>query len=266
MSGGLCLDQDVVLNGLVFNAVDNDGTKWIVEDIIGWWTIPEPEILDAPRASSDGSYESVGRYKSRVFTLTGLVLPGNGISVAEIRDKIIRACDLTRTIGWFVTHETDFSKGSRVVLSGAPQIEARTNGSVAFSIGLRAPDPIKYALNGGVTPGYYSQSTSTTMTITNLGNYSVEPIVNWTGSAAGAATLTNSTTGRVMQVSETYPIPGATTLTIDNLAKSVVIGSARNKRYYLKWSSDWLDLSPGDNTITITDGSVEILYRHGWIA
>lgn len=263
----LCLNADVSLNGLTLNTIDAYGTKWLVTDIDGWWTLPEPEIPDYPRAVSDGSYETTGRYKSRVFTLTASAIPGTGVTAKDIRTQIMQACNLTRSVGWFITHEPDYSRGSRVVLSGAPLITTKQNGITTFSVGLRAPDPIKYSLNGGTVPGYYSVTTSGTTTVTNAGDYSVEPIIQWTGPSSTTATVTNSTTGRVMQIATAFPIPGGTTLTIDCLAKSVVIGTARNKRYYLKWDSDWLDLAPGDNTITLSGGSsIEVQYRHGWIA
>lgn len=260
-SSGLCLDADIQLGNLVFNTIDADGTTWIVTDLDGWWTIPEPEILDYPLGADDGSYEAAGRYQARVFTITGTFIPKNSAQVAAARAKLIRAADLCRQATWFLTRQSDFVRGSRVVLSAAPQISTiNPAGRTDFAITLKAPDPIKYAISGGVVPGWYQATGTGALAVTNSGDYSVKPTFTVTGASAGS-TITNQTTSEVM----TFREAAALELTIDNQTRSVVAGTLRNQRKFLEWDTDWISLAPGLNNLTISGATVTVKWRHGWI-
>jgi hypothetical protein len=269
--GELCVDGDIQLGNLVFNSTDSDGTVWIVSDLEGWWTLPEPDIPDYPLGADDGSYETAGRYNARIFTISGVFMPSSPDMVAVSRAKLIRAADLCRRTTWFLARQSDFVRGSQVVLSGAPMINTTSiNGRTEFSIGLKASDPIKYAINGNTLPGWYEaqRSGSGSLSVVNEGDYPVKPILTISGSTYGQFNITNETTGEVLEVRK--PIAGS--LVIDNKMRSVTLDGQRNQRAYLDWDTDWLSLAPGSNTITVgtstgdaNSATVTFQYRHGWI-
>lgn len=257
----ICLDADVQLGNLVLNTYDSDGTLWVITDIEGWWTLPEPEIPDYPMGADDGSYEAAGRYNARVFSLNGIFIPKSHTQVAAARAKLIRTADLCRKKTWFLTRQSDgVTRGSEVVLSGAPMISTlNAQGRTEFSIGLKAPDPIKYAINEGTPPGWFEEGGSGTVVITNEGDYPVKPIITVSSASAGA-TITNANTGEVVKFRE--PTSG---VTIDSRMRSVVAGTTTNQRKVLEWDTDWLSLAPGDNVLTASGVSFTVKWRHGWI-
>ena len=269
--GQLCLNQDIRLSDLTLNTIDSDGTLWIVSDIDGWWNLPEPDIQDYPRGLDDGSYESVGRYNARVFTVSGSFIPNGKANLSVARQRLIRAANLCHSGAWFVAHEADYTRGSHVWLSGQPTITTTgLNGRTDFSVTLKAPDPVKYSLNGDAAPGWYTTSRSGggSLTINNAGNFQVMPMISITGPTNGSFNITNSTTGEVVNVVK--KINSGVTLTIDSYGRSLTMGTTRNQRSYLRWDTDWLTIVPGNNSISvgsgIGSGSISIDWRHGWIA
>lgn len=281
-SGRFTALDDIQLVDLVFNHIDADGVMWVVNDVDGWWTIPEPEITDFPRPVEDGSYESRGRYTPRVFTLTGTILPQHPDQVPAARDKLVRAANLCRQGGWFMTHEDDYTKGSLVWLSGAPMIQTvNYKGRTDFSIGLRAPDPTKYALKDRLVPGWFTvaktgwSTTAAAFSVTNDGNSRVLPTIKIAGPTYGPVTLKNTTTNESLLV--VTKVDAGQTLTIDTRDRGVTLTTgattAKNKRSYLAYATGWPRLEPGINNFTIVDagtqtastGTVTIQYRHGWI-
>ena len=72
---GLKLQEDVQLGELLLNYLDSStGVVWVLSDLQGWWTLPDPEFPDIARGWGDGSYDANGRYTARVLTLEGSFL------------------------------------------------------------------------------------------------------------------------------------------------------------------------------------------------
>jgi hypothetical protein len=273
MAIATCVDGDIQLGNLVFNTVDSNGVRWIVSDLEGWWTLPEPEIPDFPRAADDGSYLSTGRYQARVFSLIGSFLVPSQAAVAPARAQLIAAANLCRQSSWFLTRTGGYTIGSQVVLSGTPGISTiNITGRTDFSIGLKAVDPIKYALSGGTLPGYYTATRAGdgALTATNEGNYPVLPIITVDGPTDGPFTITNSTTGEIVSFRD--PIQGGSSLVLNCQDRTVTLETGttinRNQRFYLYWDTDWLTINPGANTITVAGAPTSVVtieWRHGWI-
>jgi hypothetical protein len=138
-------------NYLTFNTIDSNGLIWVISDIEGWWTLPEPSIPDIERGFGDGSFDISGRNTARVITLTGSVLVTDssrgGIAAASAlaRQQLISAFNLVKRGTWLIVDEDSRKRASFVRLSGRPNISTVSNrGRIEFSIGLKAPDPIKY--------------------------------------------------------------------------------------------------------------------------
>ena len=225
---GLKLQEDISLNGFVFNKIDAYGVLWVITDIKGWWNPPTPDILDIKRGWNDGSYDVKGRYQSRELTLEGSILCTVPTLAPAARSRLVAAINLVRQGAWLKTEE-DPTKASYVRLSGEPNIETvSARGRIDFSIGLRAADPIKYSWNNDdVTYGYdtvsinaLSASPSHTgiSTITNDGDVDVSVYLTITGPIVGPANIINTTNSETITITGT--LRGAVTKTVNNKAIS----------------------------------------------
>jgi len=295
-----CLEGDIQLGDHFFNTVDEFGTFWSINDIDGWWNLPDPDIPDITRGIDDGSYETRGRYSARVFTLTGSFWPASPSDVRTARDRLIRAANLCHYGAWFATHEADATRASKVWLSGRPNIATvLDNGRTDFSIGLKSPDPVKYGLFDRQLPGWniaaLRSSSSTadfgrvydrtypwaypnvptggvladTATVTNDGNVRVSPIITVYGPTLGPIDIHNITTDQTMRVRT--GLGSDETLIIDCQNRTVTLNDIPNKRFYLDTVTDWIYLDPGANRFNYTEetGSsssfVTVQWRSGWI-
>ncbi len=216
---GAELNADIALGKLVFNTIDEDGTVWVVTDIDGWWEQPNSNMPDLTRGFADGSYDSRGRWTARDITVTGVFLPQSREGVAKARNKLIEATDLVYRGDWLITEE-DRSKASWVRLNGKVNIRTvNPRGRTEFSIGLRAPDPIKYEWVDGSEFGYdvytvgaknAALSRSGEVTVTNHGNTRVFCNLVVTGPCGTPTSITNLTTGQSIVLTESLVGPGAT--------------------------------------------------------
>jgi hypothetical protein len=287
---GLKLNQDVVFNDLTLNTIDENGVVWIVSEIEGWWTLPEPELPDLPRGWGDGSYDAKGRWANRIITLSGSFMPQRPEDAATARNALIAAANLVKTGGWLVVYEDGTNsngKAAYVRLSGAPQITSvNARGRHDFSIGLKAVDPIKYEYVDGNPDGY--QSTTITLggqaSIENTGNVPVPVVLALTGGINASesnywAVVNNTTAEGINLISS---VSSSDVLEIDTYNREIVkvtpaddpeddvVVNARSKASVLV---DWFYLQPGVNVIkyltennTVSSSySCQILWRSGWI-
>jgi len=208
---GLKLDAGVSLGSLILNTIDEDGVVWVCTDIEGWWNHPEPDIDDIPRGYGDGSYDVRGRYQARQLTLNGVFLVPDASYVPAARSKLIENTDLVYTGNWLITNENP-PKASYVRLSGRPEITTvNPRGRTEFSIGLRAPDPLKYEWYAGHELGYRSvvipgQSASPAVSgegsVVNTGNAYAPVVLEITGPLTGPGVIQNVTTNEEITVIE----------------------------------------------------------------
>jgi len=222
---GMKLNADVQLGDIVFNTIDENGVVWVVTDISGWWEHPDPEMQDVRRGWGDGSYDVRGRWAARDIVLEGVFLPPDQSYVQAARNKLIEATSLVYSNAWLYVDEVP-TKAARVRLSGKPSIRTvNPRGRTEFSIGLRAPNPIKYAWNWEQQDGYYtttipgantSTSESGTRTITNDGNINVHAIFEITGPLVGPGSIYNAATGEELTIIQ--PLRAATSKTVTNKA------------------------------------------------
>ena len=210
---GIVLGKDVKLGNLQLNAIDDNDVVWVCTDIKGWWNLPDSEIQDLDKGWGDGSYNSKGRYRSRILELEGVILPPDASKVQSARDTLVRALDLIRTTTWLVVNEPDYTKAVKVRVSGKPNIEnTNARGRIQFNVGLVAVDPIKYEWFGDSTTTDYAEappknSTGTQdgyVTINNKGNYPVGAVFEIEGPiVSGGATIFNETNGDLLTITDT---------------------------------------------------------------
>ena len=222
---GLKLDAGVSLGSLVLNTIDEDGVVWICTDIEGWWNHPESDVQDIPRGYGDGSYDVRGRYQARQLTLNGVFLVPDASYVPAARSKLIANTDLVYVGDWLRTNENP-TKASYVRLSGRPEITTvNARGRTEFSIGLRAPDPLKYEWYEGNELGYRSvvipgQSASPAVSgegsVINTGNAYAPVVLEITGPLTGPGVIQNVTTNEEITIIES--LRGVLTPSVTNKA------------------------------------------------
>ena len=270
---GMKLDADVSIGSLVLNTIDENGVVWVCTDIEGWWNHPEPEVRDMPRGWGDGSYDVRGRYQAREITLNGVFLPQDPSQVAAARSKLIQNTDLVYVGDWLKTDESP-TKASYVRLSGRPNITTvNSRGRTEFSIGLRAPDPLKYEWYAGDELGYRSVTVTagSSGTVTNTGNAYAPVILSVDGPIVGPATITNTTTNEALTI--VAAVSSGDILQVDTRDHEVSLnGDAVGKRNLVDVLAEWTLLAPGDNVFSFVDDGnpssssvLTIYYRSAWL-
>lgn len=277
---GMQLNADIAIGDLILNTIDENGVVWVCTDIEGWWVHPEPEVRDIPRGWGDGSYDVRGRYMARQLTLNGVFLTPDPSLVQVSRDKLIKETDLVYIGAWIKVDEEP-TKASYVRLSGRPNIHTvNARGRTEFSIGLRAPDPLKYewyaedelgyrfvtirGANSGITG-------SGSGTVTNTGNAYAPVVLQITGPLTGPATILNQTNNESITIIQS--LSAGQILEIDTRDHVVTLdGDSVGKRSMVDVLADWTLLAPGDNSFsfvddgdTTSDASLAVYYRSAWL-
>jgi hypothetical protein len=157
--GGLCLTEDINVNGLLLNHRDRNGTIWLCTDVEGWWTLPPSEIPDVPKPFWDGSLLTTGRYLSRTVTISGCFIPPDKSLVQYNRDVILRVAAIVRGIGLLAmcgnqspeitptSTAFDAPKMTIIQMNDVPLVETiRPNGFTQFSLSFRCVNPTKLSL------------------------------------------------------------------------------------------------------------------------
>lgn len=234
---GLKLQADVILNGLILNTIDENNVVWVCTDIKNWWTLPEAEVPDINRGLDDGSYNVRGRWKARVVTLEGSILPPGPEYMPAARSKLISALSDLVYLGGILAVDEGPVKVSKVHMIGQPNMDVKNaRGRIDFSVQLRAGDPVKYSWNYQDVDGYYS-ATPFSFKIT---------------SAASAASYTSGT--RRYTVSNTFVVgdyvivssasPSAWNLATPTQVTAVDSGGA------------WFEVTASDPATSYTSGAI----------
>jgi hypothetical protein len=263
---GLKLNADVSIGGLILNTVDENGVVWICTDIEGWWVHPEPEVRDIPRGWGDGSYDVRGRYQARQITLNGVFLVPDPSYVAQARAKLIKETDLVYVGDWLRTDESPV-KASYVRLSGRPEIKTiNSRGRTEFSIGLRAPDPLKYEWYEGHELGYRSVTVLGANSgvpgqdgigqVNNTGNTYAPVVLEVTGPVTGPATIQNNTTNEAITIIGS--LRGVLTPTVTNKALTDDVATLTTSAAHGLLAGDQIVVSGVDSTFNGTYTIIDV--------
>ena len=201
---GMKLKADIRLGDFVFNRIDEYGVVWVVDNIQGWWSLPDIEMQDLPRGWGDGSYTSYGRYSARQLTITGsFILQDADTQLEGARARLINAINLVKKDAWLVLDE-EIPKALKVRVSGTPEISTtNARGRTDFSIGLVSADPIKYKWADARGDGYAlatANSNAEVVTIRNEGNTPVSAVFEIIGPTTGPVSIFNKTSEQLMDV------------------------------------------------------------------
>ena len=262
---GLKLDAGVSLGSLVLNTIDEDGVVWICTDIEGWWNHPEPDVQDIPRGYGDGSYDVRGRYQARQLTLNGVFLVPDASYVPAARSKLIANTDLVYVGDWLRTNENP-TKASYVRLSGRPEITTvNARGRTEFSIGLRAPDPLKYEWYEGNELGYRSvvipgqsgtPAVSGEGSVVNTGNAYAPVVLEITGPLTGPGVIQNVTTNEEITIIES--LRGVLTPAVSNKALTSNVATLTTSSAHGLLAGDEIVVTGVDSTFNGTYTIIDV--------
>ena len=240
-TGGLELRGDIMLDNLVLNTIDEQGTTWVCTDIDGWWTLSSPEFPQFDRYDQDGEHEVTGRYQARDMILTGVFVPKKPGDVAGPRDRLVRAADLVRRGAWLRSSE-DPTKAAWVRLNGRPDIRTvNARGRTEFAIPLRAADPLRYGWNDIDPQGLTRiSSPGDSLAVQNDGTAKVSAIFRALGPLGAGTSITNEANGESLQISR--PLRG-------DAPVATVLRRALKDGIATLYTSAPPNLSPGDQII-----------------
>lgn len=286
---GMYIGDEISIGGVVFNQVDEYGCKWILEDLDGWWGLPEPNVPNDSRAfSEDGNYFAPGRYEARQITMSGIIVPPNGVNgpvaAALARNALNRRLNLVRTVATLrVAEASSFPndelspvprtpKIASVQLVGRPltRFDDLTN-VLKFNFQLRAADPRKYietleygetqllAISGGrqydkvFSYIYGGTGSDGAMTIINQGSYDSFGVLRIVGPVV-SPTIEHVELGKTLSLNMTLSTNEY--LDINLRDHTVLFNSTASRRAALMPKSEWFWLIPGTNTLRYTGSQV----------
>lgn len=163
--------------------------------------------------------------------------------------------DWTETVGANSRNFRIYAKSQEI-----PQVPMDTfSGAIRKSnVRLKVADPRKYLQS--------TSSITNSGTATNVGTYNTPAVITITASGASSTSLqiTNSTNGKSIYV--TTALADEDVLVIDTGFRTVKLNGA-SKRSMLGSNTEWWFLEPGDNTISISNGtnvSITTAWRSAW--
>jgi hypothetical protein len=268
----VCTGDDIRLNGITFNTISEDECIWIITDLDGWWGLPDPELEDDTRPSSEeGSYDVTGRYSGRNITLAGYIVPTafektdvNAVVVA--RRALNRALQLVRSVGVLSVDEADGTKTSAVQVVGRPLTRFNNlNNTLEFNVQLRASDPRKYSpdeLMTTVTLTWlanlrmyprdytwtYAPWTTQEMVVVNDGSADADFTLSFSGLVVNPK-ITHLESGSVLELDAN--IPSGSVVYLNTLNQTVLLNNRTPLKRALARGSEWFKLVPGENHLTV---------------
>ena len=266
-------ESDFWIGDIPLNNIDENGCKWMIEDVNGWWELPPPEIPDDSRPySDDGDYYVSGRYAVRTITIKGRIIPptpNNRIVAADARDRLSSTLNAVRKTLVFKVMEPRHPKQANVQISAVPTMEINDmDNHVEFTIQFKASDPRKYSeelhnvssqLAGLMSGGrryprqfYYTYGEvpdDGTIHATNNGNYHTHGVIRISGPITNPSLL-HVESNKYLKFNIVLGVDDF--LDVNLRARTVRLNGKQFKRSSLTTDSSWFVLEPGNNSIRFT--------------
>lgn len=262
--------SDFWIGDLPLNNIDENGCKWMIQDVDGWWELPPPEIPDDSRPySDDGDYYVSGRYAVRSITIKGRIIPpvtANKTIVTDARNRLSSTLNSVRKTLVFKVMEPGHAKQASVQINAVPTMQINDqNNHVEFTIQFKASDPRKYSaemqnvstqLAGNAEWGrryprdfYYTYGDAPangTIQAPNHGDYHSYGVIRISGPVTNPSLL-HVESGKTM--SFTIVLGPTDFLDVNLRTRTVKLNGKQFKRSSLTTSSSWFSLDPGLNSI-----------------
>lgn len=285
MAASMYTGEDIIINGTVFNRIDEVGNRWIITDLDGWWGLPEPTVPDDPRPfQEDGSYFATGRYEARQIVVSGYIVPGSGaegevtdargqaLLAARARDALNRSMNIIRSTAIMQVNETDQPKIAAVQLVAKPLTKFNDSRNILeFNFQLKSSDPRKYALDATVTETrlqsaaegrtynrvhnyqYGAPGSDGRMTVTNEGSYNTFGVLTIRGPVVHPS-IEHIELGRT--ISFDLSLGETDFLEINLKNKTAMLNGVESRRNKLDPGSAWFWFLPGTNSLRFTGHQV----------
>lgn len=275
--------QDVWLNDIPFNHMDDAGNIWTIENLDGWWGLPDIESEEDTRPyTQDGSYFTAGRYPSRNITVTGSIVPhydstGGYDPGVLARDLLNSRLGMVRSLGLFRVNENP-DKVAVVQLVGRALTKFdKLNNVLKFSFQLKAGDPRKYSVNQltatsvlsepdsgrtyrrSYTYTYSGLSTGDNFIVQNDGSYDTGGVFTIRGPVTDPY-IEHVDLGRTLRLNTTLGIDDY--MTLDLYDRRITLNGTANRKNVLDTRSQWFLIQSGTNTLRYR-GSQQIPYSAG---
>lgn len=270
------------LGSIPLGETDADGNDWILYDIEGWLAPASSSGTVTPRTARNGGWRSKAFYAPKGLTLRGTVVSA-APNVGDIVDRLVDAIplDIPQALTVFGVNYED--RLTFVRQEGEPDIAIVSPYEASFSIGLVAPDPLKYgsieqvaATNlpssvGGLTVPFSvpfsinSVTVSGSAQVDNSGNAVTYPRVIIYGPVDDAR-LTNVATGETLFTN--LDIAAGEYLDLDFANHTAYLNGTASRRGNV--SGTWFSLAPGTNFIAFNSptysaaASAQIIWRDAW--
>lgn len=269
------------LGGVNFGQDDDKGSLWILYGIDGWLSLASTGEV-TPRTARNGGWRNRALYAPKGLTLRGSVvttLPNVGDEIDRLAAAI--PLDVPEPLTVYGVNADD--RLMFVRQEGTPDVSIVSPYEATYSIGLVAPDPLKYGAiekvastnlpssTGGLTVPFTvplsvdSVTVSGSATVENNGNLPSPPRVIVYGPVTDAR-LTNIATGETLFVNLT--IEEGEYVDLDFATHTAYLNGTASRRGYI--SGTWFTLQPGVTEIAFNSptysatASAQIVWRDAW--
>jgi hypothetical protein len=244
------------LDGWGGNYSDDDGVDWVVVSEDGWASPPGRRVAVEDRPLEDGADDGPGYDSARTITLTGTAIASSRLDQNLAKDRFHGAA-AGRGLYTLTVREEHLTRIAYVRRIGDVKIGDRGGLAFDWSITLLAADPRKYAATqreftvapqapAGTGRTYFrtypmiygdvGTTDAEVGLVENLGNYPTGAVIDITGGIVRPV-VTNLRTGAAIGFD--ISLAAGDTLTVDLLARTVVLNGTTSRRSTLLAGSSW---------------------------
>lgn len=256
----------IAIGDLLLNAVDDNGTRWVVQKFEGWGS-PASTAQFTQRARGNGSTSSEAFYQDRVMVLEGLILTES----PELLSAAVDLLNASVTLEQFtmIVSETGYVRHVLAQRQGEVIITRFNNRQARFSIQVVATDPRKFgglisvstplpSSTGGLTypltyPKTYTGVSETgIIQVTNTGNTQAPVWLRVDGPIpAGGWTVTHVGKKQALTFATSLALTTGEFVTVDMDRREVLAQGQAARAGYVT-SRGWFSLDPGVNEIAFS--------------
>ena len=262
----------IAIGDLLLNAIDDNGTRWIVQKFDGWGS-PASTAVFTQRARGHGSTSSEPFYQERVMVIEGLILTESPELLSEALDLLNASVTLEQFT--MIVSETGYVRHVLAQRQGEVIVSRFNNRQAKFSIQIVAKDPRKFgdlisistylpSSSGGLTypltyPKTYTGVTvSGVVRLTNTGNTQAPVWLRIDGPIpAGGWTVTHLGKKQALTFASSLALTSGEFVTVDMDRREVLAQGQAARAGYVT-SRGWFSLDPGDNDIAFSASGISL--------
>jgi len=269
------------LGSEIYGESDADGNLWILSGIDGWFS-PGSSGQVTQRTARNGGWRSKAYYTPRGLTMRGAIISARD-NVADVLDRVLNSIPLDEPQPLTVYGLNGDDRLMMVRQEGEPDVQIISEYEAVFSIGLVAPDGMKYsALEKSASTNLPSSIGGLTVPLTvpfsvesitvsgraiveNLGTSPIFPRVLVYGPVTDAR-LTNVETGEALFIN--LDLAPGEYIDLDFDAHTAYLNGNASRRGFI--SGDWFAIPPGITSVafnspTYSDtASAQVIWRDAW--